>query len=385
MEELQRYLKLPKNANFFFFGPRQTGKSTLLNKEFNQEEAKFYNLLNNKEFSRLSANPSLLSLEVRSLKVKYIIIDEVQKIPKLLDEVHLLIEELGEDKKFILSGSSARKLKRGGANMLGGRAWQRFLYPLNYRELKDQFKLQRALEFGTLPAVYLGDDENAVETLDSYVQTYIAEEIKAEALVRNIGAFINFLKLAGSESGEIVNFTNISKEINISSNTVKEYYQILEDTLIGKFILPYSNSQRKILAKNPKFYLFDTGVKHAIQSLTGFKLEQGTKIYGNAFEHFIVNQIICLNSYMKTKFDFSFYRTASNAEVDLIIKTPLGKIYAIEIKSSENPRDFLPGLKSFQELEPEAELLCISNTSQYREEKNIKIFPWQEGLDYIFS
>jgi predicted AAA+ superfamily ATPase len=269
--------------------------------------------------------------------------------------------------------------------MLGGRAWQRHLYPLTYVELKEKFDLERALKFGTLPSVYLSDDESASETLDSYFDIYIAEEVKAEALVRNIGAFISFLKLAGAESGEIVNFSNISQEINVSSNTIKEYYQILEDTLLGNFLLAYSSSQRKKLTKSPKFYFFDTGVKHAIQVLLGVKLESGTKLYGNAFEHFVINQIIAINSYSKSKYDLSYYRTAAGAEVDLIVKTPQGKTFAIEIKSSENPRDFLPGLKSFKELEPNAELLCFSTAPYYRLEKEVKIFPWQEGIEYIFS
>jgi uncharacterized protein len=387
MASYKRKLDLPKDAHFFLFGPRQTGKSTLLRLSFNPENTKFYNLLSNKEYIRLSSDPSLLSAEVRVLKsdLKYIVIDEIQKIPALLDEVHLLIEELGENKKFILSGSSARKLKRGGANMLGGRAWQRNLYPLTYQELGYEFDLNKVLNYGSLPAVYSSDKEASVEILDSYVSTYIAEEIKAEALVRNIGAFMNFLKLAGAESGEILNFNNIAQEINISSNTVKEYYQILEDTLIGKFLLPYSNSQRKKLAKSPKFYFFDNGVKHAIQSLTGIELESGNKLYGTAFEHFIINQIFCLSDYYKRKFDFSFYRSYDNVEVDLIIKTPLGKILAIEIKSSENPRGFLTGLRSFQKLEASAELLCISRVLNYREENGVKLFPWREGLEYILQ
>jgi uncharacterized protein len=386
MANTKRLQKLPEKASFFLFGPRQTGKSTLIRSCFPKNCTKFYDLLDSKEYTRLVAAPYLLREEVLSLneKITHIVIDEVQRIPSLLDEVHYMIESLSLKKFFILSGSSARKLKRGGANMLGGRAWTRHLYPLSYQELKQNFNLSLALSYGTLPSVYGKDREYAIETLDSYVETYLEEEIKAEALVRNIGAFVKFLSLAASESGSIINYTNISRETNTSAASIKEYYKILEDTLIGSFILPYSKSSRKRLSKHPKFYLFDTGVLLALRKRTCAKLESSTKEYGELFEHFIINEIIRLNKYHKKKFELLYYRTSSGAEVDLIIIDPLGKIFAIEIKASENPRDYKSGLKSFQELEPEARLICLSNCPNYRKDADIDVYPWKEGLEILF-
>ena len=382
----KRLLKLPEKAHFFLFGPRQTGKSTLTREYFPKSKTKFYDLLNSKEFTRLVAAPHLLREEVLSLKkeVTHIVIDEVQRIPSLLDEVHYMIESLSVDKIFVLSGSSARKLKRGGANMLGGRAWTRHLYPLSYQELKENFILDKALSFGTLPSVYHADPETAEEILDSYVETYLEEEIKAEALVRNIGAFIKFLSLAASESGSIINFANISRETNTSAASIKEYYKILEDTLVGSFLLPYSKSTRKRLSKHPKFYFFDTGVLLALRKRTCAQLEPATKEYGDIFEHFIINEIIKLNKYHKTKYELLYYRTSSGAEVDLVLISPDQKTYAIEIRSSENPRDYKGGLKSLQELEPTARLICLSKASNFRRDDDIEVYPWKEGLELLF-
>ena len=376
-----RLLELPRNANFFLFGPRQTGKSTLIKQSFSEKNSVYYNLLLSGEYTRLAANPSLLREDIEGLdeKIKYIIIDKVQKIPELLDEIHSIIENSKMKRYFCLSGSSARKLKKGRANLLGGRAWIRNLYPLTHIELKGDFNLNRALQFGTLPKVYLSTDKEAKEILESYTGTYLEEEIKAEAIVRNIGAFVRFLKFAAYENGNILNFSNISRETATSHKTIKEYFQILEDTLIGFFLLPYSKSARKRLVTHPKFYLFDNGVKNALAKRLSIRLESGSKDFGEAFEHFIITEMIRLNKYKKKDLEFSFYRTAVGAEVDLIVETPAKKIYAIEIKSSENPsKSDFTGLKSFLEIEPNAIPICLSRALRKRKVGNIMVYPWEE-------
>lgn len=386
MASKKRYFELPQKAHFFLFGPRQTGKSTLIKASFETETSVIYDLLISKEYQRLVANPSLLreELEAQDEQIKHVVIDEVQKIPELLDEIHYIIENSKIQRYFCLSGSSARKLKKAKANLLGGRAWTRYLFPLTHLELGSDFNLNRALRFGTLPGIYLSDDEAAKEVLSSYVGIYLEEEIKAEAVVRNIGAFTRFLKFAANENGNIINFSNISKEINTSYKTVKEYFHILEDTLIGFFLMPYAKSERKRLVKHPKFYFFDTGVRNTLAKTLSLELESFTKAFGDAFEHFIILEIFRLNQYLKKDYELSFYRTASNTEVDLIIDTPNKKTFAIEIKSKDNPtKTDLKGLKSFLELNPKASPICVSTAPRKRKVDNILICPWQEIFEIL--
>ena len=376
-----RLLKLPQKAHFFLFGPRQTGKSTLIKKTFPQEKTLYYDLLLSEEYTRLTANPSLFREEIDALdkNTTHVVIDEVQRIPELLNEVHYLIEKYKNKFNFCLSGSSARKLKRKSANLLGGRAWVKHLYPLTHIEIGNEFNLNRALRFGTLPLIYMSTDTEAVELLNSYVEVYLEEEIKAEAIIRNIGAFVRFLKFAAHENGNILNLSNISRETGTSNKTIKEYFQILEDTLIGFFLLPYSKSTRKRLVKHPKFYFFDTGVRNALTKQLSLKLEPGNREYGNAFEHFMIAEMMRLANYKKKDYEFSFYRTSSNAEVDLIIETPDKKIFAIEIKSSENPSSSdLSGLQSFLEVQPHAIPLVLSRAPRKRKIGNVPIYPWKE-------
>jgi len=385
----KRIAKLPRNASFFLFGPRQVGKSTLIKESFKEEESFYINLLINREYRKYLAEPSLLRHEVEALEpnIKYVIIDEVQKNPALLDEVHDLIENSKYERFFCLSGSSARKLKRGQANLLGGRAWTRELFPFSFLELEQDFKLARVLRFGSLPAPYLAqDDEMASEILDSYVDTYLAEEIKAEAIVRNVAAFSRFLKLAAVESSNLINYSNIAREAETSNKTIKEYFQILDDTLIGFFLNPYHKSDRKRLVKHPKFYLFDNGVRNALLNKHLAPVEEKTYDYGILFESFIINEIHRLNKYFKTRFELSFYRTNNGAEVDLIMEKVDGKVLALEIKSSSNPSkaDF-SGLYSFQELVPNAELVCVANLNQKRVYGDVTVYPWREFFNCLFD
>jgi predicted AAA+ superfamily ATPase len=385
---LHRTLKLPKTRSFFLFGARQVGKSTLLRQLFSKNHSLFINLLDSEVYFKLLAKPHLLIEEINTLdkSISHLIIDEIQRVPELLNIVHKMIEER-KDLSFILSGSSARKLKRQGANMLAGRALTYNLFPLTHLELAKDFKLSRALDLGTLPAVYLDkEDVFARETLKSYAKTYIEEEIKAEAQIRQLGAFIRFLDLAASENGSIINYSNIASDIYVDYKTVQEYYQVLEDTLIGFNLYGYAKSSRKQLSKHPKFYFFDTGVRRALAKKLDSPLIVKTREFGEAFEHFFIAEAMRLASYSRKDYKFSYYRTKSGAEVDLIIETYDDRCYAVEIKASDNVDiNKLTGLKSFKDLREDAVLLCASLTKLRYGDDNVLVCPWQEVLKSIFG
>ena len=385
---LHRTLKLPKARSFFLFGARQVGKSTLLRQLFSKNHSIFINLLDSEVYFKLLAKPHLLIEEINTLdkSISHLIIDEIQRVPELLNIVHKMIEER-KDISFILSGSSARKLKRQGANMLAGRALTYNLFPLTHLELAKDFKLSRALDLGTLPAVYLDkEDVFARETLKSYARTYIEEEIKAEAQIRQLGAFIRFLDLAASENGSIINYSNIASDIYVDYKTVQEYYQVLEDTLIGFSLYGYAKSSRKQLSKHPKFYFFDTGVRRALAKKLDSPLIVKTREFGEAFEHFFIAEAMRLASYSRKDYKFSYYRTKSGAEVDLIIETYDDRCYAVEIKASDNVDiNKLTGLKSFKDLREDTVLICASLTKRRYGDADILVCPWQEVLKIIFS
>jgi len=311
----------------------------------------------------------------------HVVIDEVQKVPALLDEVHFIMESPNPP-HFVLTGSSARKLKRAGGNMLGGRAWKLQLHPLTSMELQEQLILERALRIGTLPKVWFSDEETAHQLLRSYVETYLKEEVEAEALVRASGTFIRFLFQAGHESGNSLNYSTIARDVATSSKTVKEYFQILEDTLIGRFLMAYSKSARRRLSTHPKFYLFDTGVQRALTKKLSVPLVPGTKEFGEAFEHFIINECWRINDYRQLDYEFSYYRTEHGAEVDLIVETPRGACLAVEIESTNQPRvaDVRSGFESFLQVRPQARLICVNTSPNRRVIDGIEFLPWKDFL-----
>ena len=404
-KNIGRILKLPLKHSFFLFGPRQVGKTTLIKNSFGLDSCLIYDLLIPEELRRLKMNPGRLRDEIiyRDSKYTHVFIDEVQKLPEILDEIHYLLENMKKPPAFIVSGSSARKLKRSNANMLGGRAFSFSLFGLTHLELmqSSKFSLYRSLEFGSLPAIYLlsmGDGtvaeigvrqqyQDAILALRSYVNTYIKEEIQMEALVRNLDTFTEFLKLAADENTNVLNYSNIASDIGVSSATVKEYYQILEDTLLGFYLRPYSSRLRKKLSKHPKFYFFDTGVTRALQQKLSLELTPKTKEFGKAFEHFIIKEFIYTANYLNPDYKFSYYRTENNAEVDLIIEAPTGKVFAVEIKASDTPKNSeLKGLKSFKTLVPKASLICASLAEKrYKLDEDIWVYPWAEVFDVVFK
>lgn len=378
-----RLINIPNSKSFFIFGPRQTGKSTLLKSLFNPATDIYYDLLKSEEYLRLMHQPALLREEVQSRKVKRVFIDEIQRIPDLLNEVHWLIEQ-DKSIQFIFSGSSARKLKRMKANMLGGRAITLQLYPLTTSELGNSFNLMRALQYGTLPAYYFENDTTTLQDqLRAYVETYLEEEIELEAQIRQLGVFIRFLTLAAHENGQILNYSNLGNNISTSYQTIKGYYQILEDTLVGQFLWPYSHSVRKTLVKHPKFYFFDPGVVRTLTKKLTAPLEIKTTEFGKAFEHWIFLEMVRHNSYFKCDWTFSFYRT-NQVEVDIIIETPQEKTFAIEIKGNDTiATNDLHGLKSFKEICPKAHLAVVSMSPKRRMMGDVTILPWQEWLEWM--
>lgn len=383
---IKRQIQLPIDKNLFLFGPRQTGKSTLLQSLFPESTTYYYDLLKTEEFTRLSAHPELFREEIlsRNPQITHVIVDEIQRVPELLNEIQILIESENAP-YFLLSGSSARKLKRAKANLLAGRALNFHLYPLTTAELGKRFSLTKVLQVGSLPIIYLEyPPQAAQDRLRAYVEIYLKEEIEMEAQLRRIGSFIHFLNIAASENGNTINFSNIARETGITYQTVKSYFQILEDTLIGNFLFPFQKSIRKRLSKHPKFYFFDTGVVRALAKKTTVPLEPKTPEFGRAFEHFIILETMRQADYNKLDYNFSYYRTEGGAEVDLIIESPRGQIFAVEIKASDRvDSSSLRGLKSFAEICPEAKLCCVCLSSRQRKMGNVVILPWQGLYDWL--
>ena len=331
-------LKFSGAKGLFLFGPRQTGKSYWLSKKF--ASAGYYDLLKSDLFFKLSRSPHLLREELLAEKKnKLVIIDEIQKIPPLLDEVHYLMERHGIS--FILTGSSARKLKKRGTNLLGGRALYKKLFPLVSREI-PHFDLLKILRFGSLPAIYKSSHPKSL--LQSYIKTYLKEEIYAEGLVRRLQPFSLFLDLAGKTNAQLINYSNIASDIGVSSKTIKEYYLILEDTLVGHLLAPYRKTVKRKSVSMHKFYFFDIGVANAL--INSWNVGQETVEFGRRFEHFIFNEINAYLSYMGDDRQLCFWRSKNHQEVDFII----GDDTAIEVKASQDIRKRdLKGLKSLSE------------------------------------
>ena len=361
-----------KKKSVLLLGPRGTGKSFYIRNEL--ENIHVINLLKSSEYLPLSNNPSLLEEIVAAHNGKIIVIDEVQKIPALMDEAHRLIEEKGT--RFLLTGSSARKLSSSGANLLAGRARLARFFPLNTYELK-KWDLKKILTYGSLPAVWNSEEPN--EELDSYIQTYIEAELKSEGIIRKVPAFSRFLKQASLHSGELLNFQNISSDAGVPVSTIKEHYKILEDTMIGFTLEPWLGSKKRKAIATAKFYFFDIGVLNFISET--FPESVSSPIWGSRFEHFIVNEIRCANFYQRRKCSLNFWRSTSQFEVDVIF----GKT-AIEIKSTSKVTEKdLKGLYALKEENLLSKYILVSSDPVERVKDGIHIIHYKKYLEKLWA
>ena len=359
----------------FLWGPRQCGKSTLLGRLF--PKAPRYDLLQSDEFERLNKRPALLREELlQNATSGPVIIDEVQKVPLLLDEVQWLM--VNKKMSFILCGSSARKLKRGGGNLLGGRALRYLLFPLVSREIPN-FDLLRALNHGLLPRHYLAD--NPIPLIHAYVGDYLREEIAAEALTRNIPSFGRFLEAAAFSNGSTVNYQNIASDCGVSPPTVKEYFQILEDTLLARFVPSFQKKAKRRVIKAPKFYYFDVGVVNFL--LKRQKIQPRTELFGHALEHFVFQELAAHSHYSGEEYPIAYWHTASDLEVDFVIKD--GET-AIEVKGTYQVQPHhLRGLKAFQQEHKPHRAIVVSLDRRPRLVDKIEILPWNNFLAELWS
>ena len=380
-QKIRRLIKieLPKGQSAFLWGPRKTGKTTYLKATF--PDSLLYDLLQTDLFLELTKRPfllreQLLGADPRRLK-EPIIIDEVQKVPQLLDEIQWLIEN--KNLRFILCGSSARKLKRGKVNLLGGRAWRYEMHPLVSIEVGD-LHLLRSLNRGMIPIHYLQEEYR--KSLQAYVRDYLKEEVFDEGLTRNIPAFSRFFDAMGFSHGELTNYANIARDCGVDAKTVKEYYQILVDTLLGTMIEPFKKRQeRQVITKAGKFYLFDVGVAGAITK-RHIPEERGEQ-FGKAFEHFMLMEILAHRTYKELGYDVNFWRAKSGLEVDFVLGR--GEV-ALEIKGAsriDNP-DLRP-LKAFiQEYHPR-KAFVVCNERHPRVHEGINILPWRDFLNALWK
>jgi len=381
-----RILKLNTSNSLFLFGARGAGKSSLIREQFStRDDVLWIDLLSDDDEEAFRRQPSRLAELLATGRYRIAVIDEVQKNPKLLDIVHLEIEKKA-NVQFILSGSSARKLKRGGANLLAGRAFTFHLFPLTHRELGAYFDLHQALEFGTLPKLLeFTDPLDSSRFLKAYVRTYLKEEVVLEQLVRKVEPFQDFLEICAVMNGQIINFAKIAQDIGVDEKTVKTYYDILVDTLIGFYLPSFHRSIRKRQREAPKFYLFDTGVRRALANTLSLKLEAQTYEYGRAFEHLVILEVMRLNSYAEADFKLSYLRTKDDAEIDLIIERPGASDVLVEIKSykrlDRSDAKKLNALKSAWDRPAEAMIWSQDPTETVVE--GITCLPWQTGLARI--
>lgn len=370
MFERSLHLPPPGTETCFLWGPRQTGKTTLLRETY--ADSLWIDLLRAEVYRRYLQNPERLREELEDRPRSHVVIDEVQKVPQLLDEAHWLIENRGVH--LTLCGSSARKVRRGAANLLGGRAVRRELHGLTVGEIGPGFDLDRLLNHGYLPRIYLADRPGRL--LDAYVSDYLREEVAAEALVRNVPVFADFLNAAALSDTETVNFSNIARECGVSGNSVKSYFGILEDTLLGRWLPAYRKRPKRRVAHAPKFYFSDVGVVNHLARRG--RLLPGSELYGKAFENWVFHELVAHNSYSEAFAHLSYWRLTTGVEVDFVVNEMQ---VAIEAKATANVvSQHLKGLRELVRDHPdvgERVVVCLEPTSR-RTSDGILILPPDE-------
>jgi predicted AAA+ superfamily ATPase len=366
-------IELPERQSAFLWGPRKTGKTYWIKRHF--KDSILIDLLKSEVFADYASRPSLLREQYKNLK-GLILIDEIQMVPGLLNEIHWLIEN--SQLSFLMTGSSARKLRRGHANLLGGRAWRFHMAPLTYQETRG-FDLEEIMVSGLLPPHYLSNHPK--QDLRAYVADYLKEEIAAEAQIQNIPAFSEFLRVSAITSGELLNYTNVGRETGVSAKTVRAYYQILEDTMLGFRISPWTKVKTRRLIETEKFYLFDMGVTNFLARRSP---KAGTPEFGNAFEQFILMELKAYQAYKNPELDIRYWRTSTGFEVDFILNE---MEIAIEVKGSGKIHSgHLKGLKALQEEHNVRRALVVSLESQRRTlDASIEVLPWQTFLDELWA
>ena len=382
---VSRIARLSPSRSFFLLGPRGAGKSTLIKQRYSGNSL-YIDFLDPQTEDRYRLDPGELKKELAGQpQLKRVIIDEVQKLPRVLNVVHQIMEE--REIQFVLSGSSARKLKRGGANLLAGRAFFFYLYPFASAELGRRFDLDGALRWGLLPRLLsLRDGGEKEEYLKAYTLAYLKEEIQMEQTVRKLRPFRKFLEAAAQMSGKIVNYSKIARDIGADVTTAQNYFSILEDTLTGFFLNSYHRSVRKSQRLAPKFYLFDTGVCRALRGVLSLPLPPQTYDYGEAFEHFIILEIVKLAEYKRKSWRLFYLRTKDGAEIDLIIERPGQTSLCVEIKSSDRITE--GDVRSLIRLGgsiPDSELYCLSRDPRRKRIQGALCAEWREGLEEIFN
>lgn len=363
-----------QNESLYLWGARQTGKSTLLKTLF--PDALWFDLLLSDVYERLLRNPSMLRETIAAGQYTVMIIDEIQRIPELLNEVHWIITHLPV--RVIMSGSSPRKIIRSNTNLLGGRALRYELYPFTSAEIPN-FDLLKALNNGLLPRHYLSSSPKKM--ISAYVGNYLRDEIAGEAKIRNVANFSRFLESAAFSNGEMVNYANIASDCGVSAVTVKEYFQILEDTLIGRFLPSYQKKPKRRVITAPKFYFFDIGVVNYL--LKRGKIDFGSELFGNAFEHFIYNELYAHSGYSGKDYPIYYWRTASQIEIDFVLGN---HDVAIEVKATSNVQSrHLKGLKSFSEEYAVNQLVLVCNEPLPRISEGVRILPWKVFLEELWA
>ena len=377
---IERLLKIAdaQEDSVFLFGARQTGKTTLLLQLF--PNSRFYDLLKSDVYERMKRNPSLLRQELSlAAEGDIVIIDEIQLIPELLNEVHWLISRKGLH--FILSGSSARKLKRKGVNTLGGRAVRIVLYPLVSAEIPD-FDIVKAVNRGTLPTLYLAANERQLmKRMQAYVSVYLKEEIAAEALVRKLSSFNRFMEIAALTDGEMVNYNNIAQDCGVDAKTVKEYFSILEETLVGYMIPAFTRTVKRRLNQAPRFYYFDVSLPNYL--LHRHQMQPGNDDFGHAFEHLMMQELVAFLGYHDFENTLSYWHTYSGYEVDAVLGDAE---VAIEFKSCKEVQSkHLRGLKAFKDEHPNARLIIVSLDATPRLFHDIEVMPATYFLNELWK
>jgi predicted AAA+ superfamily ATPase len=380
-------LNLPKSHSFFLFGARGVGKTHLLEQHFDPASTVYINLLDPDVYDELNTYPERLQAKLDPVKgkVAWVIIDEVQKAPKLLDVVHKNISK--GNFNFALTGSSARKLRRGSANMLAGRAFLFTLFPLTHQELADRFNIDLVLSYGSLPGlINLKDTPDRLRFLKAYSQTYIKEEIVAEQIIRNLPPFRKFIELAASANTDVLSYSNIAKDILSDPKTVSGYYDILEDTLLGFRLNSFHTSIRKRQRAAPKFYFFDTGVARTLAGKIDLPLIEQTFEYGQMYEAFVINEIHRLLTYAERQFQLSYLRVDNDLEIDLVIERAGMPTYLIEVKSAKRVDErSVRALEHFGPDFPDAKRLLLSRDPETKQFGKSKAIEWTKGIEEILA